>query len=281
MGDRHDYVALDWVKGEISATLNQARQALESFVENPGDSTRLRFCLTYIHQVHGTLQMVEFYGAALLAEEMEKLAQALMHGSTSRESEALDVLMQAILQLPTYLDRVQTGRRDLPLVLLPLLNDMRTARGENLLSENALFTPDVDTGGPTDDTERLGDFAEPETVRQLRKLRQAMQFAHAGIIRSQDVSANARQLGKVFARLQALCQGSGHANLWAAYAVSNTVRSTMAQRFVNCCVRLTVRPDSYWITDLQRWIPRPLPSCCVIFYFTSPRVPEAVRAWMR
>jgi chemosensory pili system protein ChpA (sensor histidine kinase/response regulator) len=218
MGDRHDYVALDWVKGEISATLNQARQALESFVENPGDSTRLRFCLTYIHQVHGTLQMVEFYGAALLAEEMEKLAQALMHGSTSRESEALDVLMQAILQLPTYLDRVQTGRRDLPLVLLPLLNDMRTARGENLLSENALFTPDVDTGGPTDDAERLGDFAEPETVRQLRKLRQAMQFAHAGIIRSQDVSTNARQLGKVFARLQALCQGSGHADLWAAYA---------------------------------------------------------------
>ena len=32
MGDRHDYVALDWVKGEISETLNQARQALEAFV---------------------------------------------------------------------------------------------------------------------------------------------------------------------------------------------------------------------------------------------------------
>ena len=135
MGDRHDYVALDWVKGEISETLNQARQALEAFVDNPEDSTRLRFCLTYIHQVHGTLQMVEFYGAALLAEEMEQLAQALMNGSVSREGEALEILMQAILQMPTYLDRVQTGRRDLPMVLLPLLNDMRTARGDKLLSE--------------------------------------------------------------------------------------------------------------------------------------------------
>ncbi|WP_373184416.1 Hpt domain-containing protein [Halopseudomonas sp.] len=218
MGDRHDYVALDWVKGEISETLNQARQALVAFVENPGDSTRLRFCLTYIHQVHGTLQMVEFYGAALLAEEMEKLAQALMHGSTSREGEALDVLMQAILQLPTYLDRVQSGRRDLPLVLLPLLNDMRTARGENLLSENALFTPDVDTGSPTEGAERLGNLADEDTVRQLRKLRQALQVAHAGIIRNQDIPANAQRLGKVFTRLQALCQGSVHADLWAAYA---------------------------------------------------------------
>ena len=28
MGDRHDYVALEWVKGEIAETLKQARQAL-------------------------------------------------------------------------------------------------------------------------------------------------------------------------------------------------------------------------------------------------------------
>lgn len=60
MGDRHDYVALEWVKGEIAETLKQARHALEDYVENPQDSTRLRFCLTYVHQVHGTLQMVEF-----------------------------------------------------------------------------------------------------------------------------------------------------------------------------------------------------------------------------
>ena len=180
MGDRHDYVALDWVKGEISETLNQARQALEAFVDNPEDSTRLRFCLTYIHQVHGTLQMVEFYGAALLAEEMEQLAQALMNGSVSREGEALEILMQAILQMPAYLDRVQTGRRDLPMVLLPLLNDMRTARGDKLLSENALFSPELENSDvPAGETEleivadttfmgRLGELGQPIIRRKAR-----------------------------------------------------------------------------------------------------------------
>ena len=64
MGDRHDYVALEWVKGEIAETLKQARPAQEAFVESPQDLTRLRFCLNYVHQVQGTLQMVEFYGAA-------------------------------------------------------------------------------------------------------------------------------------------------------------------------------------------------------------------------
>ena len=143
MGDRHDYVALEWVKGEIAETLKQARQALEAFVENPQDATRMRFCQTYVHQVHGTLQMVEFYGAALLAEEMEQLTQALLDGRVGNQNEALEVLMQAILQLPAYLDRIQSARRDLPMVVLPLLNDLRAARGENLLSETSLFSPDL------------------------------------------------------------------------------------------------------------------------------------------
>src|SRR5690554_4116371 len=143
MANNHDYVALDWVRGEIEETLNQARQALEAFVGNPDDLSRMRFCLNYIHQVHGTLQMVEFYGAALLAEEMEKLAQAMLNQEVPHQEEAQEVLMRAILQLPSYLERIQTGKRDLPVILLPILNDLRASRGENLLSDNSVFTPDL------------------------------------------------------------------------------------------------------------------------------------------
>ena len=217
MGDRHDYVALDWVKGEISETLNQARQALEAYVDNPEDTTRLRFCLTYIHQVHGTLQMVEFYGAALLAEEMEKLAQALMQGECERHLEALEVLMQAILQMPSYLDRVQSERRDMPMLLLPLLNDMRTARGEKLLTETAIFNPQLKTT-QSDPQVQQTDFAGEAAIRQLRKLRQAMQITHAAIIREQDVERNSQQLVRVFAHLEQMFRGTGHAELWGVFA---------------------------------------------------------------
>ena len=58
MADNRNFAALDWVVGEIDETLKQARQSLEAYVENPQDSTRIRFCLTHIHQVHGSLQMV-------------------------------------------------------------------------------------------------------------------------------------------------------------------------------------------------------------------------------
>src|SRR5574344_1384157 len=106
MGERHDYVALEWVRGEIAATLDQARQALEGFVEQPEDVTGLRFCLNHVHQVHGTLRMVECQGAVRLAEDMELVLRALVDGQLAVGDEALQLLMQAILQLPGYLERV-------------------------------------------------------------------------------------------------------------------------------------------------------------------------------
>lgn len=214
MGDRHDYVALEWVKGEIAETLKQARQALESYVENPQDPTRMGFCLAYIHQVRGTLQMVEFYGAALLAEEMEYLTQALIDGKAASQSEALEVLMQAILQLPAYLERIQSARRDLPLVVLPLLNDLRTARGEKLLSETSLFSPDLSRESPVLPVDALARLRTAELPALLRKLRQMLQVALVGVIRNQDLPTNLGYLARVFARLESLCKDAPLGRLW-------------------------------------------------------------------
>ncbi|MCL5801508.1 MAG: hypothetical protein M1283_03155, partial [Gammaproteobacteria bacterium] len=57
-----DYGTLKWVKGEIDQSLAEARHALEAFVINPHDSAQMRFCVTHLHQVHGTVQMIELHG---------------------------------------------------------------------------------------------------------------------------------------------------------------------------------------------------------------------------
>ncbi|MDU7556434.1 MAG: Hpt domain-containing protein, partial [Pseudomonas sp.] len=165
MVDRRDYVALEWVKDEIADTLKQARTALEDYVLQPA-AEALEQCLACIHQVHGSLLMVEFYGAALLAEETEHLVVALQKGRVSQSEEALRLLMQAFNQLPLYLDRVHTARRDWPLVVLPLINDLRTARGESLLSETSLFSPDLQTL-PTLDQAALAHLIPAEWPRQI------------------------------------------------------------------------------------------------------------------
>jgi chemosensory pili system protein ChpA (sensor histidine kinase/response regulator) len=196
----HDYIALEWVKGEIEETLQQAQQVLEAYVENTQDRTRLKFCLSYLHQVNGTLQMVEFYGAALLAEEMEALAKVLVEGDAANEADVLEVLMHAILQLPSYLEHIKVGRRDLPVVLLPILNELRAARGENLMSETALFSPNIEVPAKLT-AKQLNKFNDPGFAPWLKKLRQMQQTALLHILRGEQEALALEYLHKVFSRL--------------------------------------------------------------------------------
>ncbi|QJI43660.1 response regulator [Pseudomonas sp. ADAK2] len=213
MGDRHDYVALEWVKGEIAETLKQAHQALEQLLDDPQATYALGECLACIHQVHGGLQMVEFYGAALLAEEMEQLTAALQQNRVSHRDEAIHLLRQALGQLPIYLDRVQGARRDLPLVVLPLINDLRSARGESLLSETSLFSPQL-PDLPALDQDDLALLEPPELPNVLRKLRQMLQMALVGLLREQDGETNLDYLTKVFTKLETLCGNAPLSPLW-------------------------------------------------------------------
>jgi len=134
--DRQDFVALAWVREAIDECLAQARQALEQFANGEGDG--LGGFVDALHQVRGCLVMLEFNGAALLAEEMEALARALADGAVAARGDTQGVLFRALTQLPLYLERLRGARRDLPLLALPLLNQLRAARGAEALGESAL-----------------------------------------------------------------------------------------------------------------------------------------------
>ena len=117
---------LDAVLREILASLNEARLALEAFVEQSDNLQLLQRCRSELTQVQCVLRVMEIHGAALLAEEMHQVCMYLEStaAASKNQAESLDALMRAIVQLPGYLDRVQAGGRDMALVLLPLLNDL-------------------------------------------------------------------------------------------------------------------------------------------------------------
>ncbi|NOX75012.1 MAG: hypothetical protein GXP17_00005, partial [Gammaproteobacteria bacterium] len=212
MGEQLDYTTLKWVKDEIQESLNQTQQALEAFIEDPSDTTQIRFCATYLHQVYGTLQMVEIYGAALLAEEMEKVANALLNNRIAQKNDAYDVLIRAVIQLPSYLESLERGQPDIPMVLTPLLNDLRASRGEPLLSENAFFSPDLDAPPPPKQSSPNKTY--PDASTYARKLRPIFQVSLLGWFREKDTVGSLKKLAAVLRELQNACDGEGARRLW-------------------------------------------------------------------
>src|SRR5690348_5333764 len=104
---------LDIVGRELNTTLAEARTALEGYVELPDNLSLMEKCRGELHQVQAVLRVLEIYGAALLAEEMEQVANYLVATATERkgQAESLDALMRAMVQLPSYLERVLAGGR--------------------------------------------------------------------------------------------------------------------------------------------------------------------------
>ena len=175
--------SLLWIKTELDNTLLRGRQLLEGYVDNPKDKTHLVNCLECLHLVQGTLRMVEVYGAAMLAEEMEAVASALNEDKIEDKDPAFETLMAAMLQLPDYLERIVGGQRDVPLALLSLLNDLRSVRGEKLLSESSLFAQSLSGGAETIKPESLSPAAG-DIVTSAKKLRPKFQSSLLGWFKS-------------------------------------------------------------------------------------------------
>ncbi|WP_413625747.1 Hpt domain-containing protein [Luteibacter sp. Lutesp34] len=203
--DHTDFTTLHWVKAELDDALSKARQALESYVEDSRDAYVMHTCAADLHQVHGTLRMVELYGAAMVVGEMEQLVAALIDNRVAQRDDAYAALMRGMMQMPDYLERLQSGHRDVPIVLLPLLNDLRASRGEQSLHESALFTPNLDTMLPAT-APGASDPAAAEAQRgELAELRLRFQQQLLAWFRGQ---ASERQLLGMRATLDSIAARS-------------------------------------------------------------------------
>jgi chemosensory pili system protein ChpA (sensor histidine kinase/response regulator) len=204
------------VAKELAVTLTDARASLEGYAERPDQRALLEKCADLLHSAHGALRLVEVYGAALLAEEMEHVTRYLLtsDGDQKRHVDGLDALMRAMVQLPTYLERVLSGGRDLALVLLPLLNDLRSVRGSPLLSEGTLLLLNLKSDQPAQPLVPRQDEQAISVVQWARRLRPRFQIGLLGYIRGERPVQNLEILAKVAEKLEQVATTQPVFQLW-------------------------------------------------------------------
>ncbi len=208
-----DHATLQWVQGDIEDTLTQARAALEKFSEDSDSAHYVESCADALHSVHGVLEMLEYYGACLLLEEMESLCRMLQRADSSdANDEICELLLRSILQLGEYLNYLRAGHRDTPTIFMPLLNDLRCLRGEPLLSENALFAPDLDIELPIPD--KVHDLDEEQLREIARRLRAYYQKGLLDWYQGTVDETGLSLMQAVVARCEKLCSGTPSVRLW-------------------------------------------------------------------
>ena len=208
-----DHATLQWVQGDIEDTLTQARSALEKFSEDSHSLHYVQSCADALHSVHGVLEMLEYYGACLLLEEMESLCRVLQRAEAGDANEEMcELLLRSILQLGEYLNYLRAGHQDTPTIFMPLLNDLRCVRGEPLLSENALFAPDLNVDLPIPG--KTHDLDEDQLREIARRLRAYYQKGLLDWYQGTVDETGLALMQAVAARCEKLCSGTPSVRLW-------------------------------------------------------------------
>ena len=137
--DAIDHTALGWVKPEIDETLRQARIEIEAFAEVAGVTQRAcgaaRATCT---RCRAPCACSNCMRRRWSPRKWNSWRRRWLADTTSGRDDACSALMRGVVQLPDYLERLQGGHRDIPIVLLPLLNELRASRGEPALAQDAL-----------------------------------------------------------------------------------------------------------------------------------------------
>jgi len=205
--------ALGWVKKSIDDNLSDIKTDLKLFIEE-GDEGLLVPIKERLGVIQGVLMMVEQYGAAMLTEEMLSLADFIIEHKKQRSDPTVEILLRAVLQLPDYLEHIQSGHRDIPIAILPLLNDIRAVKNQDLFSEKLLFLPDLSMHSGSVEVESIDERSNAASKLLAKKLRPIYQFALLKIIKEDLVEENLRRLEKVCETLEERSFSEQVARIW-------------------------------------------------------------------
>ncbi len=208
--------ALGWVKKSIDDNLELTKRDLEQYIEDR-DKSLLESVKQRLADVHALLTISEHNDAAMLTAEMVSLCEFIAKQESAGKKQTdqmFKVLLKAVSQLPGYLALIQSGLCNIPFVMLPLLNDIRSTKKEDLFSEKILFLPDLSMHGDDAEIDAIDDFANNASKQLIKKLRPAFQLSLLNIIKDNEVDENLKRFEKIFDVLEERSSSEQVARIW-------------------------------------------------------------------
>ena len=193
--------SLNLVRDELFATMEEAESSLEQFIADRHNGSLLQQAVENLHQVRGTLNLIELAGAELLAQEVLDQATDIPAGAGEERDVQLSALSNALHVLRRYLENVEAHRQEMPELLLPAINDLRQAGGQPALPESFFFSARLDHARP-----RIAPASIDGAARESegRRLRHMYQVGLLGFIREQNPQASLKLMGRALTRLDSL-----------------------------------------------------------------------------
>ena len=221
--------SLKWVKQEIDASLTAARGAIEAYAADSSQKQHLDEALAQLTDALGTLDIAEIHGGALLAREIRDVLAVMRDRPPELHLKDADTVsrpvVRGIIQLSDYLDYIEAGNPDVPVVLVNAINDLRLIRHAELISDGLGGIPGLENDGAI-------LSAQPHAEERIRDMagvaRHVFELGLLGWYRKRNVEASLNKMSIVCRRLKNASRHHASRRLWwVSEAIVSGLRSNV------------------------------------------------------
>lgn len=213
-----DLETFNWVKSEVETTLNSANDDLQKYVSS--DDKQSLFSLSnQLHQVVGSLQMLEMKSLSSLLMEAELLVEDYSSNDNEiRKQPFVAVIENTFNALHATFERIESGRPENPSDVVELINKIRAIRGLEGIEISSLFSPVIDVFPEVNSDKALKDDVYKKRAHALRGHFQKFLLQW---LQDSNNSASVEKMNLIFSKLLEMSAFATAARLWwvaGAYA---------------------------------------------------------------
>ncbi len=203
--------SLALVREELDASFQRAASEFEAYLIDHNNRTALESCRSDMAQVAGTLRLIQFGGAALVADEMVAAIAAICTPTEGAAAEALaGTLSHAFFILPRYVEYVAGKGLADPVLMIPFANELRVARRQPLVPEYRFLDGEL----PLLPGKSLASVPALGGAAALPRLWQMYQVGLLAILKQKNEALNLQLIARAAARFAAQLPPEAASGLW-------------------------------------------------------------------
>lgn len=214
--------SLNVVREELVITIEHAATQLEGFVGDRDNDKLLDSCIDSLQQIRGSLALIELHGARELAGELLESARKLKASEIPLADEKLSALTKGFFVLSCYFEYALQKEWGLPALMVPYINDIRTANHEPIIWESHFA--DAITSFRLDSNEKAEAIPKDDKLSAMaRRFRHMYQVGLLGFIKEVRVQASLQLMQRATDKIAKYAKGSPSETFW--WLLSSTLEA--------------------------------------------------------
>ncbi len=203
---------LNTILEELRSAITHAATDFEAYLADRNNQENIRHSQEGISQVGGIFRLLEYRGAALLADEMAALEKIIADPDIKTSEAMINALTNAFFILPSYIEFITVKQHELPILVIPYVNELRASRRVDLIPEWHFFESDIPSLGLMEVSSAQSDI--PSLLATAPRLRHMYQTGLVGVIKNPDSAPHLQFMRRAITRFLALLGNHPSAEIW-------------------------------------------------------------------